>query len=373
MAEKPAATAAPHSPPAASTAQEGQAKVKAGVVKMDDIARMAGVSKSTVSRALSGSPLVNEETRVRIQALVESHSYRVDTRAQGLRKGQTRTIAVVIPLLHEHDQPISDPFFLELLGHIADAVADHGYDLLLSKIGPGRASGMTDLVDTGRVDGLIAIGQSTAHLGLEQLAARNLPLVVWGAQLADQHYVTVGSDNRAGAERAVSHLIAQGRRRIVFLGQRSVPEMRLRHDGYVAALEAAGITPDPALDVPTRFASAAALTAMRSLLCGGASFDAVFACSDVIAISAIRALQDQGLTVPEDVAVVGYDDIQMAAFYNPALTTVRQDTATGGRLLVDLLFAQIAGRSARSVMLPTELVVRASSGTVSGTTPPAPR
>ncbi|TWB56586.1 LacI family DNA-binding transcriptional regulator [Nitrospirillum viridazoti] len=365
MADKPAATAA---------TQEGQARGKMSAVKMDDIARMAGVSKSTVSRALSGSPLVNEETRARIQALVESHSYRVDTRAQGLRKGHTHTIAVVIPLLHEHDQPISDPFFLELLGHIADAVADHGYDLLLSKIGPGRTDGMADLVDTGRVDGLIAIGQSTAHLGLERLAARGMPLVVWGAQLPEQHYVTVGSDNRAGAERAVAHLIAQGRRRIVFLGQRTVPEIRLRHEGYVAALAAAGIEPDPALDVPTRFASAAALTAMRSLICGGASFDAVFACSDVIAISAIRALQDQGLKVPEDVAVVGYDDIQMAAFYNPALTTVRQDTATGGRLLVDLLFAQIAGRTARSVMLPTELVVRASSGAaLSGTTTPGSR
>jgi DNA-binding LacI/PurR family transcriptional regulator len=331
--------------------------------KMEDIARLAGVSKSTVSRALAGSPLVSEETRKRIEALARDNAYRVNEQARGLRLRQSRTVACLIPLSHEAEQPVSDPFFLELVGHIADALASHGYDLLLSKVVPGRLDSLAAFTESGRADGLLLIGQSLLHTEYEALARTYRPMVVWGALLPGQSYVTVGTDNAGGARRAVSHLIELGRRRIAFLGTRAgLPEIDLRYRGYADALEAAGIPLDPRLVSPVRFGSQAALNAVRTILGNGLSFDAIFAASDVIAMSAIRALQEHGLRVPQDVSVVGYDDVSFAAYYNPALTTVRQDLAQGGRLMVDLLLRRIDGQDARSTVLPTELVVRASCG-----------
>ncbi|MFZ5609231.1 MAG: LacI family DNA-binding transcriptional regulator [Pseudomonadota bacterium] len=352
---------------------------KAAGLKMDDVARLAGVSKSTVSRALSDSPLVNEETKKRIRALAARHNYTIDERARNFRLRQTNTIAVVIHLTHDIDQHVSDPFFLDLLGHIADTLAERGYDLLLSKVVAGDADWLERLAATRRSDGLILLGQSTQHAIINQFAAQHPAMVVWGAKLPRQRYTTVGGDNVAGGAKACAHLLAQGRRHIAFLGDTRVPEIRHRHQGYVEALAKAGLKADPKLTLPVHFSSVAAYEAMREFLRGtiGRSggqrawradqtigrqrIDAVFAGSDVIAMSAIKALRESGLAVPGDVAVVGYDDIPLAAYVDPPLTTVRQDTSAAARLLVDSLLDRLAGRPAPSVVLDPVLVVRASS------------
>jgi DNA-binding LacI/PurR family transcriptional regulator len=331
-------------------------------ITMSDVARLAGVSKSTVSRALADSPLVNSQTRELIKSIARQHGYKVNLKARNFRLRQTHTIAVVIPLAHEAEQHISDPFFLDLLGSIADSLADSGYDLLLTKEATDRASWLADVVDTQRCDGVILIGQSSQQETIDQVAKDFRKLVVWGAQLPGQHYCTVGSDNRLGGAMAVRHLLGLGRRRIAFLGNKALPEIALRHAGWADALREAGIRPDPLLEVPAHFGANAAYRSMVALIENGTGFDAVFATSDVIAMAAIRAMSERGITVPDDVSVVGYDDITMAAYYTPALTTVRQDTATGGRRLVECLLATLRGETPASVMLPTELIVRRSCG-----------
>ncbi|RME66312.1 MAG: LacI family transcriptional regulator [Alphaproteobacteria bacterium] len=335
---------------------------EAAGLKMDDVARLAGVSKSTVSRALADSPLVNEETKKKIRALAARHNYTIDQRARNFRLRQTNAITVAIPLMHDTDQHVSDPFFLDLLGHIADALSERGYDLLLSKAIPQEDDWLEKLTATRRTDGLILMGQSTQHEAINRFARYYKRIVVWGAAIPGQRYTSVGSDNRGGAYAATRHLLSLGRRRIVFLGDRRLPEIGQRHAGYVAALEDAGLAASEDLLVTVHFSSEAAYRGMRAFLARGTAIDAVVASSDVIAMSAIRALRESGHDVPEDVAVVGYDDIGLAAYVEPPLTTVRQDTARAAVLLVESLLARIAGRPAPSSVIASTLVVRKSCG-----------
>lgn len=334
---------------------------KIGSKKMTEVARRAGVSLSTVSRALAGHTRISDATRRRVREIADSLGYHPDASASNLRTGVTRTIAVVIPLTHATRQRLSDPFFLELLGALADELATRGYNLLLSKITRSPAEWITGLLKTKRADGVIVIGQSVHHEDLNEVAATDPRVVVWGARMKGQRYVTVGSDNESGAYRATEHLIEQGCRRILFLGDPAVPEVRARLEGYLRALASAGISRTPSLEVPVRFGSDAAYDGVSSLLDAHAQFDGVFACSDVIAVSAMRALIERGRRVPADVAVVGFDDIPFAAYTTPPLTTVRQDCVAGARLLVDRLLQLMAGEHAASETISIELVVRASS------------
>lgn len=328
---------------------------------MTEVARRAGVSLSTVSRSLAGHTRISEATRRRVREIAESLGYHLDVSASNLRTGVTRTIAVVIPLTHATRQRLSDPFFLEMLGALADELAARGYSLLLAKITQPPASWIAGLIKTRRADGVIVIGQSLHHRELNEAAISDIGMVVWGARLKGQRYVTVGSDNVGGAYSATSHLIEQGCRRIVFLGDPAVPEVRARRDGHLRALASAGISRVPALEVPVRFGSDAAYDGVSALLDAHADFDGVFACSDVIAMSAMRALMERGRRVPADVAVVGFDDIPLAAYTTPPLTTVRQNCNAGARMLVDKLLQVMAGQVAEPEVIPTELVVRASS------------
>ncbi len=186
--------------------------------------------------------------------------------------------------------------------------------------------------------------------------------MVWGAQFPDQKYVSVGTDNVAGARAAVRHLIKLGNRRIVFLGDIAMAEPKLRHDGYKTELERAGIPYDPDLIVNTSYDRLSAYAEMSRRIDIGVDFDAVFGTSDVVAMSSIAALHDHGISVPRDVAVVGYDDITLASYFSPALTTVRQNIMGSGAVLVDKVLSLAAGESVESRIMPTELIVRKSCG-----------
>ena len=331
-------------------------------IKMTDIARLAGVSVSTVSRALAGSSLVPEAKREEILALANEHGYVINEQARNLRLKKTRTIGVVIPLGHEVGQLISDPFFIELFGRLADEITARDYTVLLSKVAKPTPGWLDRLIQSRKADGLIVIGQSDQHAALNEVARDYLPLVVWGAHLPSQTYCSVGSDNIGGARVAVEHLIRKGRRDIAFLGVPLLPEVGLRYEGYRRALAAAGIAEDPALMAPAHFTVDTAYDTVRSLIESKTKFDAIFAVSDVIAIAAIKALNAAGLRVPEDVAVVGFDDINIAAYVIPTLTSVRQDLARGARVMIDLLFRRMEGEDTPSATMAAELVVRQSSG-----------
>jgi DNA-binding LacI/PurR family transcriptional regulator len=326
-----------------------------------DIARMAGVSVSTVSRALADNPLISEKTREKIQQIARETGFSLNPLASSLRSKQSRTISVIITTVHEKTQHLYDPFWMTMLAHLAETLTDSGYEMLLSKTSVHAEGWIERTRRTQRPAGIILIGQSREHAAIEEAARAGCPVVVWGARMEPQSYPTVGSDNRGGGALAARHLIERGYRRIAFLGDRTLPEIAQRYEGYCLALREAGLPLDPGLAVTSGFDPDHALDAARGLIGSGVAFDAVMASSDVIAISAMHALAAAGRAVPDEVGVVGFDDIQMAAFTTPSLTTIRQDIASGARLLVENIASVIAGRAVQSVEMPGQLIERQST------------
>jgi DNA-binding LacI/PurR family transcriptional regulator len=331
-------------------------------LQMADIARLAGVSTSTVSRALNGSNLVNEETRVRVTELARSLNYQINIGAKNLRLGQNKTVAVVVPYATANRQHISDPFFISMLGSLADALTDLGYDMLLSRIDADHLDAAGNLFSSGRAIGVILIGQWQHHDQLNELARQRIPVVVWGAQLPQQLYCTVGSDNVEGGELATAHLLERGRKQIAFFGDRKLPEVLQRFTGYQHALARAGVEVRDALCVNAPFTPEGGRVAVEHLLAQKIQFDAVFACSDLLAMTATNTLRAAGIHVPHDVAVVGYDDIELAAHFHPPLTTVRQQIDMAGHTLVASLMDLVEGHVVTPTLLPTRLIVRETSG-----------
>ncbi|MGM9428467.1 LacI family DNA-binding transcriptional regulator [Hydrogenophaga sp. MI9] len=346
---------APATPAPASPAPEKGRKR----MQMADIARLAGVSASTVSRALSGSPLIPEATRNRITELANSLGYRVNVGAANLRKRDIQTVGVVV--LGDSMQMISDPFLLSILGTVADALDERGMSLLLTRMHESRRHMMNEMFESGQVAGLIVIGQLTWHEHLNQLARQGLPMAVWGACLPDAVYPVVGGDNAQGGYLATRHLIDQGCRRIAFFGDTTHPEAGLRFAGYARALAEAGLPLDPKLQQSFLFGDTRIREVIDGWLDQNLAFDAIFASSDVTAISIMGALKERGIAVPERVRLAGYDDIALAAHVHPTLSTIRQPTEQAGRALVELLFESIQGQPRRAVLLPAELIERDSS------------
>jgi DNA-binding LacI/PurR family transcriptional regulator len=330
-------------------------------LQMADIARLAGVSISTVSRALNGSPLVKAETRERVAQLARSLNYSINLSAQNLRLRKNQTIAVVVPYDAKARQHISDPFFLSIVGSIADALTDRGYDMLLARVDAERLDSAAALCDSGKAIGLVIIGQWRHHDQLNELAARKLPLVVWGGQMPQQLYTSVGGDNISGGLQATRHLLQQGRRRIAFLGDAALPEVWLRRQGYRQALREAGIEPDPKLELATPFEIIAAREMLDRFLAGKPRLDGVVACSDLLALQAVQALRAAHREVPQQVAVLGYDDMPVATYSDPPLTTVHQPVVQAGTEIVDALLALLRGERVAPRVLPVHLVVRDSA------------
>ncbi|MFG6448308.1 LacI family DNA-binding transcriptional regulator [Roseateles sp. BYS180W] len=330
-------------------------------LQMADIARLAGVSVSTVSRALSGSSLVNEQTRQRVAELARSLNYAVNLGAQNLRLQKNRTVAVVVPYEAGSRQHISDPFFLSIVGAIADALTDLGMDMLLSRVDAEHLGQAAQVLDSGKASGLLVIGQWRHHDQLNALAARRLPVVVWGAQLPQQLYCSVGGDNRLGGRLAAQHLLQLGRRQIAFLGDAALPEVLHRRDGYWEALREAGLQPAPELELAAPFEVSFAQQTLERFLRQHPQIDAVLACSDLLALQAIQVLRSLGRRVPEDVAVTGYDDIPLAAYCDPPLSSVHQPVAEAGAVLVRTLLQLMDGHSVVPQTLPVHLVLRASA------------
>lgn len=331
-----------------------------------DIAHLAGVSQATVSRVLNGSPLVNVETRRRVEAAVRELGYSVDRRASNLRLQRSGTLALLLFEDPTSDDSHINPFFLAMLGSITRAAARAGYDLLVS-FQQLSDDWHADYAGSMKADGLILLGYGDylSYRGkLEALVAHGTRFVRWGAVLPDQPGLSIGCDNLQGGRLVGEHLLGLGRRRIAFLGDASThyPEFFDRYRGCDAALQAAGLAMDPALQIDAQSSEDDGYGAVRALIARGQPFDAVFAASDLIAIGALRALAEHGLRVPEEVSVAGFDDIPAARFTTPALTTVAQDTSSAGAMLVETLMALIDGGPAASRMLPARLVLRQSCG-----------
>lgn len=329
--------------------------------RLEDIAREAGVSISTVSRALNDSPAVKRRTKQEIWRIARAHDYDFRSHMPNGPIGAEATIAVIVPAPQARETRVADPFFLELLAGIAEAARERNADLVISHLFPRSAEDLEFAMTTSRATGMIFIGQSSLHSAFNKLAGRDDRFVVWGADFNDAAYCTVGSDNVAGGRRAAAHLLRLGRRRVLFLGDTEAPEAEQRFRGYRDAHDVAGIALDDRLTIPAHFDVHSGESATRAAIERGLQFDAIFAASDLIAIGAMRALDLHGMSVPDDVSVVGYDNIPAARLVTPRLTTIDQDTNLAGRMLVSKLI-DTQGGQAISERLETSLLIRDSCG-----------
>jgi DNA-binding LacI/PurR family transcriptional regulator len=319
---------------------------------MADLAALAGLSKITVSRALSDSPLVNLETRERIQTLAREHGYKLNVSARNLRLRRSHTVAVIVEMKPSTDRTMFDPYPLVLLGGISQELTAAGYSVLLTTRQGANGAAVQ------AADGLILLGQGVHQDAVYRFDKLGLPMVVWGARSEGDSHVVIGSDNRLGGALVADHFVSLGRRHPVFIGNPSHPEIFERLNGFVDALAVHGIK--PLLMRRDEFTPDSGMGAVHSLQARKVRFDAIFACSDLLAMGAIRATLELGRSIPGDVSVVGYDDMPLGASFLPPLSSVRQDWQEGGVLLARKVLALIQHEQATSETLPVTLILRST-------------
>ncbi len=329
-----------------------------------DIAHLAGVSQSTVSRALRNSPLVKSDTIARVHAIAQELNYKVDKNASALRLQRSDTLALLLFEDPTSDDSLINPFFHAMLSSITRACAREGYDLLVS-FQQLSNDWTADFDDNHKADGLILLGYGDEldyRPKLQQLQQQGTHFVRWGPH--SPVGLAVSCDNHQGGFNATEHLLQLGHRRIAFIGDASEhsPEFLQRYQGYAKALLHHNMVLDPTLQRTANSTEEAGYRGIDQLLSEQVRFDAVFAASDLIAIGVIKRIQEQGLRVPEEIAVVGFDDIQLAQLSSPPLTTVRQDPQLAGQALVHGLLQQIQQQPTADITIPTELVIRSSCG-----------
>ena len=335
------------------------ASASPGAVSISAVARHAGVSVATVSRVLNGQDVVKAETREKVLSAVDTLGYRVNETARNLRTAESRLLLTMVP-------DVGNPFYAEVVRGIDSVARQHGYFVLLCDTGADadREHGYFDLLRRRRADGAICLDPSTVQQAMAHDAIA-LPWVACCEFDPGMDVPYVGIDNRGAAAEAVQHLLSRGHRRIALIStDQAWLYARQRQQGWADALNAAGITPDPALlmrvsslDYATGNAAARGLMAMDT------PPTAIFAVSDTLAIGVLAGLRACGKRVPEDVAVVGFDDIALASQTDPPLSTIKQPMRQLGETAARLLLERLADAAlpGYGVILPHQLVLRASS------------
>ncbi len=334
-----------------------------------DIADIAGVSQATVSRALRDSPLVRKETRDRIHAIARELNYFVNRNAAGLRTHLSNTIALLLFDDTSETDSRMNLFLMSLLDNIVRIASDRGYDVLVS-LQQRSDDWHIQYQASHRADGLILLGYGDYmeyREKLTALASANTRFMIWGPLVRDFPGHTFGCDNENGGYQATGHLIGIGRRNIAFIGSKSKrsPEHGARHAGYCRAQREAGVECNEQLRFAADNSEHQGYQATLQLLASDENFDAIFAGTDLIAIGAMRALQQSGRRVPEDVSVVGFDDMPLAAYVTPGLTTVQQNAKLGAEGLVNGILGLIKGEPVESTLMAPRLIVRESCGAAS--------
>lgn len=329
------------------------------------LAKLAGVSTSTVSRALNDNPLIKKETREKLQALASEHNFSLNRAASRLRTQKTNVVAVILNLTDNTDQSISDPFLLKVVGDLNQALNQSGYELLLSNSFMATQDWANYFIGSSRADGIIVIGQGKSTEKIEKVAESNAPLVVWGDPKGHENYVVVGSNNELGGYKATEHLINTGCKRILFLGDPEHAEMSERYKGYGRALKEYDINMSDELTLACDITSKVAYEKICDLILDkGLSFDGIVASSDMVALGALKALKERYISIPNDVGIVGFDDIAMAELFHPSLTTIKQNTKSAAKIMVEQLLAQFNGEKAKSVVMDIELIARNSTRSI---------
>lgn len=325
-------------------------------VTLEDVGRHCGVSRSTVSRVINNSPLVNDATKERVLKSIKELSYAPNFIARSLTKNRTETLAVTLP-------DITGGVFPEILAGMDEVVSQHGYHLLIVFLGGPRPKSATveELITHRRVDAVLAIASTLSDAELSHLAEYNMPLVCVAQRSPIAGIPSVTFDDAGGALQATRLLLSKNRRKIVHIrGPLGNFDAEERSRGFRKALEEGGVRYDANREVLGDFKQEGGLRAMREILDKKVPFDGVFASNDEMAIGAIEALGERGLTVPYDAAVVGFDDIPSARFLG--LSTVRVPMREMGRVAAKLAFQLIEGKPpAGSETLNTEIVQRTST------------
>jgi DNA-binding LacI/PurR family transcriptional regulator len=328
-----------------------------------DVAAEAGVSQSTVSRALAGDPVVSEATRLRVAEAARRLNYYVDNNAARLRTGKTGTLAVVVICRPDEDRKDLNPFTYALLGSICAAASARGYETLVSfQDGPANLSGRYE--EQRKADGLIVIGTTQNEAAWDyyrELGQSGMHWVCWGSPYDDLEWIR--SDNHEGARLATGHLIERGCGKIACIGsvgslQRQFKE---RYDGYAERMARAGLEPWLIEIEDDQPREEQGRRAARALLAPGRPCDGIFAVCDEIALGTLRELSDLGIKVPADIALIGFDGIKASANAMPPLSTVQPDFAAAGAMMVDKLLASVAGDSHEQRRVPVQLLVREST------------
>lgn len=349
----------------AATNGTGHAGRATGRPTLEQVAAHAGVGRGTVSRVINGSPRVSEETRTLVEAAIAELGYVPNRAARALAANRTDAVALVVP--ESQDRFFAEPYFSDIVRGVGAGLAGTGMQLLLT-LAPqgGERATLAQYLAADRVDGVLLVSVHAGDPLPDQLAALSVPVVISGRRSADEPLAAVDSDNFEGAREAVAHLAARGRRTIATItGPLDVYGAQRRLDGYRSAVAGAGLDADPRLTAAADFSEEGGRRAMRALLDDRPDLDAVFAASDVMAAGARATLREAGRRVPQDVALVGFDDSAVARHMDPALTSVRQPIEEMGRTMARVLLEEIASPPAAArrpqIVLPTRLVVRDSS------------
>ncbi|MFD3505505.1 LacI family DNA-binding transcriptional regulator [Streptomyces sp. NPDC058676] len=350
-------------------ASHGARSRSGGRPTLEEVAARAGVGRGTVSRVINGSPRVSDATRAAVEAAVAELGYVPNTAARALAANRTDAIALVVP--EPETRFFAEPYFSDMLKGVGAELADTQMQLLLIFAGNDRERArLAQYLAAHRVDGVLLVSVHADDPLPDLLSQLEIPAVISGPRSAGETLPSVDSDNFGGARSAVEHLLARGCRAVAHItGRLDVYGAQRRVDGYRAALLDAGHEVDEQLIQPGDFTEEGGRRAMTELLARRPDLDAVFAGSDVMAAGARQVLREKGRSIPDEVALVGYDDSAIARHMDPPLTSVRQPIEEMGRRMIDLLLTEIADRrpaitrelERRQVVLATELVARRSS------------
>jgi DNA-binding LacI/PurR family transcriptional regulator len=349
---------------ALSSSSTQHAARRADAKTLEAVALAAGVSRATVSRVVNGSSRVTPATRRVVERAIRRLGYVPNRAARSLVTRRTDSVGLVIP--EPTTKLFGDPFFPRLIRGINSVLGEADHILVL--LTPQSAHDEERLgryLVSGHLDGAMLVSLHGADPLPAFLAERGIPIVVGGRPSLGLAVDIVDVDNVQGALQAVRHLIGLGRRRIVTVtGPLDMAPAQDRLTGYRNALAEAGISRDPSLELAGDFEHGAAREAVERFMAAGGKFDALFAASDTMALGAMSAIRRVGLRIPQDIAVVGYDDSALALSSDPPLSSVRQPIEEMGREMARALLTQLGAsrQVARSVVLATELVVRGSSG-----------
>jgi LacI family transcriptional regulator len=330
---------------------------------IEHIASLAAVSRSTVSRVLNNHPSVRPTVRERVLQVIREQNYAPQAAARSLASARTDTIGVLIP--RSAPFSLADPFIASMIQALFEASAQQEYFAVLAMLTADMEPGFYDRILRGRhFDGVIMFSSDIDDPILPLLIKDGGPLVLIGRHPYFVNVTSVDVENREGARDAVTHLIGLGHRRIALInGQLQMEAAQARRDGYKQALLEAGIAIDAELMVEGFYSDAVAYQATLQLLDLLQPPTAIFASSDTMAIGALRAIRHRGLRVPNDIALIGYDDLPLATYATPPLTSVRQPISEMAAHAVRVLIEQIRGQGpVTSVRLPARLVVRESCG-----------